>query len=112
MCWTDCLLFTDSPRNVTVRGNITVQPNGLIYVAQYDTLVCNAVCYPASTYQWQWNDGTSNRFAVGQTLTVTDIGLRNYTCITTNCIGSASAVIHVGVVGEFGNIHFSQSTPG
>ena len=93
-------MFPDFPRNVNIRGNITVQSNGLGYVAQYDTLVCSAVCYPAATYQWQWNDGITNRVAVGQILTVTNIGLRNYTCIATNSIGSASVIIQIGVVGK------------
>ena len=96
-----CLFYivSDNPKNVTIRGNITVQSNGLNYVAQYDTLACSALCYPAATYQWQWNDAVTNRLATGQTLAVADIGLRNYTCIATNSLGSASAIIQVGVIG-------------
>ena len=90
---------TGLPVNVTISG-YTIKADDTNDLNIYGILTCDAVGYPDVTYQWEWNDGIANQVSTGQTLTVTQLGLRNYTCTATNAVGSDSETIELGVTGS------------
>ena len=93
-----CVLIADRPRDVVLGGYAT-QPDGVKNIAQYETLTCNATGYPAVTYTWQWFDGVSIQVSYGSVLNMTLIGLRNYTCIANNSLGSQAYTAEIAVTG-------------
>lgn len=93
---------------MTIGGYLTQADEN--YVFMNDTLSCNAIGFPVIDYQWQWNDGTSDQYADGQSLTIINNGLINYTCIAINDIGSAAIDNIVGTAGKLSTTYRTHWT--